>query len=99
MNTITKFAASGALALSLLGTSLAAAPAQANDFGGGLAVGLATGLIIGNFNNSYHHNSYHRVSCHYGPTQVRWVQVCDTDDYGNYFCRNVKRYYTPRSCY
>ena len=61
MISLTKLATTGALALSLTASSLNVAPANAHDHGAGLAIGLATGLIIGGI---LLESNRHR---HYGP--------------------------------
>ena len=111
MNTLTKIATTGALALSLTASGMTIAPASANDNGAGLAIGLATGLIVGGIllNGHRHHhqpqvqfygdaNYDNGPSCYLGPQRSRWEQVCQQDAYGDTYCQNVKHYYRQQIC-
>ena len=108
MSTLTKFATTGALALSLATAGLGTAPAHADGRGGagiGLGIGLVTGLIIGDaITNAHPHRRYdpgyaydnagYGPVCHPGRLQWRWQEICDPDGY----CRNVKTYFRPEVC-
>jgi len=104
MNIVTKTLTSGALALTLA-TAGFAAPAQAGDRGAGLAIGLATGLIVGGIllNQHRHHYyndgfygdaGYNGYGCYLGPRRVHLVQECLPGGY----CRDVERVYRDRIC-
>lgn len=109
MSTFTKIATTGALSAMLATAGLGAAPAQAGDHGGaGLAIGLATGLIVGGILLNQHHRRYQPQAnfyydnagydngpvCHLGPNRVHLVQECLPGGY----CRTVERVYRDQYC-
>ena len=70
MNMLIKTATAGALALALTASSLNTVPAKAGDNGAGLAIGLATGLIVGGIilNNQRHHSQRYAPQAYFGNT-------------------------------
>lgn len=108
MTKIGKYAATGAVVLSLATAGLTATPASAHDHGGaaiGIGLGLVTGLIIGDVIANQHRrhvyqpdysydNAGYQTYCHPGHLQSRWQEICDPDGY----CRNVKTYFRPQVC-
>ena len=102
MNTLSKTLVSAAVALSLLGSGLAATTAQAKNhhsgFGFGFSFGEHNGCGYDGCGGYYPQPVYSPYGCYSGPTQVRYVQVCHTDYYGHYFCHTAPQYYSPRIC-
>ena len=114
MTNWTKITTAGALALALTASSLAATPASARDNGAGLAIGLATGLIIGGIILENQHRHHHRDQaptqfydnagygngggCYLGPQRWRWEQVCQQGQDGDTYCQNVKHFYREQIC-
>lgn len=114
MLSFTKTAGAGLLAASLLASSFTATPAQAGDKGAALAIGIATGLIVGgivaNAGERQHRRGHGGPQiyfsagspepvCYPGPLKTRWIEKCRERWNGDLICHKTKQTYREQICY